>query len=43
MSGFWSSFFFQNLKDFQTPRENIVLSGMITDQLNIYNVHKYNH
>ena len=31
-------FFFQNLKEFQTRRDNSPLSGMITDQLNFYNV-----
>ena len=36
-----SSFFLQNLKEFQTPRENNLLSGMITDQLNFYNIDKH--
>ena len=30
----WEFFFFQNLKDFQTPRENSVFWGTINDQLN---------
>ena len=34
-------FFLQNLKKFQTPRENNLLSGMITDQLNSYNIDKH--
>ena len=38
------SFFPQNLKEFQTLRENSLLSSMITDQLNFYNVDKqYNN
>ena len=33
---------FPNLKEFQRPRENSLLSGMITDQLKFCNVDKHN-
>ena len=33
--------FWQNLEEFQTSRKNSLLSSMITDQLNFYNVDKH--